>query len=128
MKTSLRERMAEVMDMDQVDELRSIPGEGEMDLFADVAGLFLRTTPKLLAELEKAIQEGEVEGVAKRAHMLKGSASNLGAFRLSEKSHLLEQAAQQGRSDLKNFFTGVSEDYGILRLILNEVLAEPPEA
>jgi HPt (histidine-containing phosphotransfer) domain-containing protein len=126
MDSTLKSRMAEFLDTGQVEELQSIPGEGELDLFADVANLFLRTTPELLENLKGAIEAGDAGAAAKHAHMLKGSSSNLGAFRLSEKSHQLEQGALRGEGDLGKFFEEISVDYAGLRAILTEVLAAPP--
>lgn len=126
MDADLKSRMAEFLDPGQVEELQNIPGEGELDLFADVAGLFMRTTPELLEKLKGAIEAGDAGAVAKYAHMLKGSSSNLGAFRLSEKSHRLEQNALSGEPDFGESFQEISTDYAGLRAILAEVLAAPP--
>lgn len=114
------------MDPVQVEELQSIPGEGEFDLFADVVGLFLRTTPELLENLGKAIDAGDNVAAAKYAHMLKGSSSNLGAFGLSERSHRLEQGALKGAPDLQVLFREISAYYESLRSILKEILETPP--
>ena len=125
MDNSLKSRMAEFLDPEQVTELRSIPSDGGLDLFSDVVGLFLRTTPELLEKIEQALQAGNLETVSKQAHMLKGSSSNLGAFRFSEKSHRLEQGALKGQADLEILFDEISKDFEDLRILLDEVVKSP---
>jgi two-component system sensor histidine kinase/response regulator len=51
---------------------------GDVELLKEIAALFLREYPKLLAELRDAVARGDAKGVERTAHGLKGSVSTFG--------------------------------------------------
>lgn len=121
MSATWEERSQGVLDEEQVAELRQIPGEGSDDLFTDVARLFLRTCPELLGKMEEALAAGDAPSLARLAHTLKGSSSNLGALKLAAKSHQMEQLAIDGRADLGAEFEELSGNYAELEGLLKEI-------
>jgi len=69
-----------VFDDTTLPMLESLLGED----FPDVLVTFLDDAPKRLAVLEQALTEGDLPGMERAAHTLKGAASNLGALELTE--------------------------------------------
>jgi len=81
-----------------MDRLREQIGSGEaLGRFVD---LFRSQTPAKLDELEKAVQDGELDERKRVAHFLKGSAASLGATRMTELCRELESAAPLRAPDL----------------------------
>lgn len=80
------------LDADVIAELGDILGE---DLNA-VAAEFASQFKELVLLLEASCQAGNWPEVARVAHLLKGSAGNLGASPLAARLRALEQAARAG--------------------------------
>ena len=81
-----------VIDEEVLEELRSMLGD-EVQHLVEV---FLEDTPKLLARLEVAASEGDMDGLRDAAHSLKSSSANLGAMLLSAAARRVEQGAREG--------------------------------
>jgi len=64
------------------------------DLVSEVINLFLEHSPEQLQKLSEAISERNFKQLQMTAHRLKGTALNVGAKRIAELCHLLEDAAQ----------------------------------
>ncbi len=69
-----------VFDDTTLPMLESLLGED----FPNVLETFLDDAPRRLAVLEQALAEGDLPGMERAAHTLKGAASNLGAVELTE--------------------------------------------
>jgi CheY-like chemotaxis protein len=67
---------------------------GDMDFFREVIGLFSEDYPKTMAEIRKAIIEGDAAGLNRAAHFLKGSVANFGARSAYETAFKLETMGQ----------------------------------
>ncbi len=80
------------IDMSMLASIRQIQSDGEPDLLTELITLFFEDTPRRLLELENAASTGDLESVRKAAHTIKGSASSLGAKRLSALCSWLETA------------------------------------
>jgi PAS domain S-box-containing protein len=63
-------------------------------LSPDVLEIFRRTVMPMSAELEQAVAAGDVDGVARLAHRLKGTAGYLGATRLYDSAAQVERNAR----------------------------------
>ncbi|TVR91819.1 MAG: response regulator [Spirochaetaceae bacterium] len=67
-------------------------------LAAEVAGIFIETTPEHIAHLRRSIEADESHSeVRECAHRIKGSAGNISAFRLYQIALELEHAASENR-------------------------------
>jgi HPt (histidine-containing phosphotransfer) domain-containing protein len=66
---------------------------GKLPLLRRLTKIFDEQTPRLLAEMRTAIEEGNATGLAHTAHTLKGSLAQMGAPSASELAHELEKAA-----------------------------------
>ena len=81
---------------------------GDRELLAEVAGLFLENSPRLMVKIKEAVEAGNPYELERAAHALKGSASNFAAESTVEAALRLET---MGRS-LK--LAGVQEAYRTL--------------
>jgi len=94
---------------------------GNKDLMSRVCGLFTEQSPKLLAEIKTAIDQGDAKMLETAAHTLKGSLSHFGASRGHELALSLEEAGRNAE------FSGTRENLHELEQTtktLNESLAE----
>ena len=87
---------AAVLDPAVLEPLRLLAGDGESNLLRELQTLYLRDTPPLLDALQAGVEAGDAEAVAFVAHVLKGSAANLGATRLTAVCQQIEDKARAG--------------------------------
>ena len=76
--------------------LDELGGIDEADYDALVAEL-IREGGKQILSLEAALQRGDLDGIAKIAHAIKGAAGNLRIYRIQEIAGALESEAQGGK-------------------------------
>ena len=79
-----------------IESLREIDQFGGLGLARDLFTAFLESSALGLSQAQAAISNGNTAALGKAAHMLKSSASNVGAQQLSEGCHELEK---WGRED-----------------------------
>jgi two-component system, sensor histidine kinase and response regulator len=78
------------------------PGEalnqlgGDKELLAELAGIFLNACPAQLADIRKSVEKGDMAGVRRAAHTLKGSVGNFGALRAFDAAFELEKSVHVG--------------------------------
>jgi two-component system sensor histidine kinase/response regulator len=72
---------------------------GDEELFQEILGLFLDDCPRLLAELQTAIANGDPEGLKRAAHTLKGTSGHFAAAGISAAALRLEAAGRSGSCD-----------------------------
>jgi HPt (histidine-containing phosphotransfer) domain-containing protein len=53
--------------------------DGDLDLLAEIAGLFLSDAPAMLADITAAVAASDAQEVSRTAHRLKGSILTFGA-------------------------------------------------
>ncbi len=80
----------------QLDELRARL-DGNDDLMAELAQLFLDDAPRLIQAIHEAVASGDAARLESAAHALKGSASTLGANGLTSFARKLEMQARAMR-------------------------------
>jgi CheY-like chemotaxis protein len=73
--------------------------EGDEELVRSLVGLFWDTCPGLLDELRLAVARGDSKAVARVAHSLKGSVSQIGAGQVARVCAELEQKGRAGSLD-----------------------------
>lgn len=73
--------------------------EGERELLEEIIQLYRTTTAERVADLQVALADGCLEGVAAAAHSIKGASSNICAARLRTVAARLETDARQARTD-----------------------------
>jgi len=93
---------------DEIDRIASLMG----DTFAGLVNTFLTSTPSTIQAIERALQEKNREALSKTAHALAGSASSLGAMKLSGKAKTLENASlRQMPENAEDMFAEVMSAY-----------------
>jgi PAS domain S-box-containing protein len=70
--------------------------EGDRELLEEIAGLFAEEWPNLMTKIRAAFDASDALQLARQAHTLKGSASNLGAVAVVRSASELEQMARAG--------------------------------
>ena len=78
-----------VLDPGQIAMLESLGS----DVFAEIAGVYVQTTPADLTALNEALAAGDLVRLRKRAHALKGASANIGARGLWALCQELETSA-----------------------------------
>ncbi|WP_244592799.1 response regulator [Azospirillum palustre] len=84
------------VNTEKIEELRDALGK---DGFALLLETFFGDSPRHLDLLRAAIARGDRTGIEREAHILKGSAANVGFDRMAETAHLLVDAARRGDLD-----------------------------
>ena len=74
----------------------SLQEEGEPDILAELAGMFLDDATHRLEDLREAAEAADTRRVRETAHALKGSSGNLGAKVVAEVCAELEVADESG--------------------------------
>jgi HPt (histidine-containing phosphotransfer) domain-containing protein len=89
----------EPIDMKTLESMRTVQKEGRPDILARIVGLYLKTSPDLMKELQEAVRRREAAGLLHAAHTLKSSSAMVGALRLSEMCNRLEARARQASAE-----------------------------
>ncbi len=84
-----------VLDMARLIEVYEEDLDGMLELF----DLMIKNNTGLLAKLEHATQERDLEGVRSAAHAIKGSAGNVGGLELYKLAQQIEEQALDGSWD-----------------------------
>ncbi|MFO7808691.1 MAG: Hpt domain-containing protein [Planctomycetota bacterium] len=82
----------EVIDTTMLEGLEEALG----DEIVEIVEFFLSDLDGQLEELKDALASEDMEQIRRRAHALKGSASNLGALGLSDLARQIGQSAHEG--------------------------------
>lgn len=115
------------VDPDVLAMLADLQEPGEPDLLEELVVLFLRDTPERLAAIGDALAAGDLDGAARSAHSLKGSAANLGAGRLQDLAAIAESRARDGdASDTARVLAAMHQEFGLVRRQLDTHLASRP--
>lgn len=70
--------------------------EGDCDLLAEIAGIFLSDAPAMVVDVVAAIASGDAEAVSRAAHRLKGSVLIFGAPGAAAAALRLETTGRAG--------------------------------
>ena len=111
-----------VLDPKAIENLRALtPGDGDAFL-REVAGIFLEDTPLRIAELDQSALAGNLAGVTRAAHSIKGSSANLGATALRAAAASLElKARTHGLGDVAAQIGAVKAEFLRTQLALREL-------
>ena len=94
-----------VLDLSCLEELTG----GNPEVGATILKDYLGSTAHDLADLGHALESGEIEGVRRAAHRLKGASQTVGALAVADLAAQIEEQASQGR------LAGVDELLAVLR-------------
>jgi CheY-like chemotaxis protein len=70
--------------------------DGDEEIFREIVQAFLADAPLQLEKLKQALQEGNVAGVERQAHLLKGAAMNMAGKEVQTVAWEMEMVAKDG--------------------------------
>ena len=101
-----------VLDLSIADELSTIRGSGEADLFSELADQFLKQMPAWLRDLEEAARDGNAREVRRQAHRLLGLCRQIGAERMAALCARLEQLKDEAEErELLNEVSRLQQEF-----------------
>jgi two-component system sensor histidine kinase/response regulator len=90
-------RRSEAGDAEGLDRAAALANvEGDAELLAEMARLFLEDCPKQLEGIRHALARGDARGVAEHAHAIKGSVCNFAAPQALDRARQLELWGREG--------------------------------
>jgi HPt (histidine-containing phosphotransfer) domain-containing protein len=112
-----------VLDLSVLAALRELGGVDEPGLADELLQLFLQDSSRRVANLEDALASGDRAGLARTAHTLRSSSTNVGALRVARICTELETIAREGEvrdaafrvRELARAIAAVREAHGQLR-------------
>ncbi|MCG8536345.1 MAG: Hpt domain-containing protein [Pseudomonadales bacterium] len=109
----------EHLDIDALQDLKEIM-ENE---FETLVNTFVMDSQSKLQELDGVVADNDAESIRKLAHSLKGSSSNVCAFKLSEYARQLEAMGKDEKTDgALNVLRELKLEFEIITQILNDNL------
>lgn len=99
--------------------------QGDEQLLAELAQLFLKQYPSQLDEIRKAVEQGDFTKVERTAHSIKGAVSNFGARRAFNAAFELEKAGRAGNAgEFVSLTTALEVEMESLKCELSQLVAE----
>ena len=91
---------------------------GDRGLYDELVGVFKNECPGMAAEMRRAIDDRDVKTLARSAHTLRGSSSNLGAVAVAEAALELEKLARSEELE------GAEEQFKVLENEIERLFSE----
>jgi|LNFM01.1.fsa_nt_gb HPt (histidine-containing phosphotransfer) domain-containing protein len=88
-----------MLDAQAIAALRALQVPGRPSILLRVMDLFASSAQALVAELEQALESGDLPTIMRAAHTLKSSSANIGATELAAHSKRIEQCGRDGDLD-----------------------------
>jgi HPt (histidine-containing phosphotransfer) domain-containing protein len=99
--------------------------EGDLDLLAEIIGLYLDNSPRLLEEIESAVAAQDSERIARAAHTLKGMLKNMCAAKCVEAALEVETLGRKNDFALASrSLPSLKDECAQLASVLTEVAKE----
>ena len=99
-------------------------GADDPGFVRDIVALFLRETPRMLRELNAAIESDDVRTMRLTAHGLRASSRGIGAARLSALANALEDLGRRGTTvGASECFDELTQEYRRTEAALREIAA-----
>jgi len=112
------------IDSEAIENLRALDTDGDNSFLREIIGIFLQDTPLRIADLHQSLAAGDVVRFSRAAHSLKGSASNLGATRLSGAASKLEQQSRHdGLASVGSHLPVIEAEFAAAKAELERFLA-----
>ena len=110
------------------DPSRALAQVGDdAELLGEIAELFFEDSPRMLADIEAAIELGDAKALRYAAHALKGSVANFAADPLVGLSAQLESLGNSGRIDgARPLYTELCASVETFETELRNALAASP--
>jgi two-component system, sensor histidine kinase and response regulator len=97
------------IDWEYLHSLRELQPPDEPDVVAELLQIFSTESVARVALLHDALRHGDAEEIRRLAHMLRGSAGQIGALELARVAERLEQSGRQPESDVSGLVDAVDD-------------------
>jgi HPt (histidine-containing phosphotransfer) domain-containing protein len=87
------------IDEKVLDEFKKFMGEEGEALVKELIELYLKNTPKLMANIQNDIKAEDMESLKAHVHGLKGSSAQLGVIGISSLCKKIEEVTLEGKFD-----------------------------
>lgn len=84
------------LDIATFEELKEMSGA---DFIGELVETYLEDAPRLVREMQSALQAGNADAFRRAAHSLKSNSATFGAMRLSAQAKDLEMLAKENKLD-----------------------------
>ena len=111
------------LDPETIASIRALSGDEGDDFLREIIGIFLEDTPLRFAEMDEALRSGDAAKLARAAHSIKGSSSNVGALNLRTEAEALEQKSHHGLEGAAEGVARLRQEFERTKLALNALLA-----
>ena len=103
---------AHEIDANTFEALKEMSGA---DFIGELVDTYLEDSPKLIRELQSALQAGDAEAFRRAAHSLKSNAATFGAARLAQQAKDLEMIGKEGRlGETGQLLEELKRTYGVV--------------
>ena len=85
---------ADVLDRTTLNALRALPRKGSKDMLSHIVERYLADSRDLVASIERAVEQGDAEELARAAHAWRSYNGNVGALTLARRCRELEERAR----------------------------------
>lgn len=90
---------AMVLDPQALERLRELDPGGQSKLLARVVDAFATAASRLVPQINKALEAGDLAAIHHVAHTLKSSSASIGAIKLSRLCAAIEDLSRASRSE-----------------------------
>jgi CheY-like chemotaxis protein/HPt (histidine-containing phosphotransfer) domain-containing protein len=111
------------IDPEVLNDLFAVAHSSGQDFVADLVARFVTDTEARLVELGTAVEAGDAPSIGRLAHLIQGSAAQVGGRRLALSCRRLEHNAATGLTNANTDIQGVDMDYQNLRGTLMDMMA-----
>jgi HPt (histidine-containing phosphotransfer) domain-containing protein len=94
-KLTTQEEIMGVLDPAALENLRETVG-GDVEFMVELMNTFLEDAPRMLTDMDQALQSGDATVLRRSAHSLKSNSAEFGAMDLSELCRELEALSKDG--------------------------------
>ena len=110
-----------VLDLETIATLKELGGDDDPDLFTELVDLFVTDAKVQIAELRRALREGDLRLLERTAHTLKSSCGNVGALTMSKLCFEIEQLGRASKLDGAGpLVERTAEQYERVQVALNQ--------
>jgi len=107
------------LDVDRFKALGALQEDGQPDVLAEMAGLFVDETAAWLTDARDAADRGDLLALGRAGHSLKGACATIGANRMRAQAAELEEALAAGRaSEAPSLVDALIEEFRRVRMLL----------
>jgi len=110
----------EIFNPAALAQIRSLQRPDAPNIVDRVITKYVANTAKLLADLQEGLRQSNADTLHEIAHTLKSSSANVGAIRLSEKCHTLEQLTRSSclTADMASLVHDITSEYETVKPLL----------